>query len=344
MPPRLFIDTEKIRQNAATAVRICRDAGLALVGVTKGVHGDPAIARAFLDGGATGLADARLENLARLRDAGVSVPLTLLRSPAPSEVEACVRLADVSLNADLRVLSALSAIAVRMGRRHAVSLMADLDTGREGFSPKELIVACREVSTLPGLSLWGIGVYLGLRGDPAFHREAERKLAELSEAARVAIGRPLPVVSGGSSDILRHVAAGTFLLPAAINELRIGTAIVLGIYSSVGPRELPGFHRDAFVLEAELIEVKPDNGVGILALGKVDVDPDTIFPLDPVVSLIGVTSDHAIVDLSRLPASLAPGAKLRFLLGYASLYRALLSPYVEKKRISFARGYPSLDR
>jgi ornithine racemase len=90
------------------------------------------VAKAMLAGGIESLADSRLDNIARLRADGVPAPITLLRSPGPSDVARTVELADASLNSEELIVEALS-IEARMQRRiHGVILMVDLNTGREG--------------------------------------------------------------------------------------------------------------------------------------------------------------------------------------------------------------------
>jgi len=86
----LTIDLAKITHNARKTLAICRPFGLDVVGVTKGVCGSPAVARAIIAGGIKTLGDARLDNIARMRDAGIHEPMLLLRSPAPSEVSRCI--------------------------------------------------------------------------------------------------------------------------------------------------------------------------------------------------------------------------------------------------------------
>ena len=66
----------------------------------------PRVAAAMLRGGAVGLGDSRVENLARLR-AGGSAPRTLIRSPMLSQVAQVVRTATASLNTEAAVLAAL---------------------------------------------------------------------------------------------------------------------------------------------------------------------------------------------------------------------------------------------
>ncbi|MGD8932354.1 MAG: alanine racemase, partial [Chromatiales bacterium] len=79
--PYLTIDLAKIEHNARTVVELCRDRGIAVTGVTKLTCGHPEVARAMLRGGVTGLADSRLENIRRMRDAGIQSTFMLLRLP-----------------------------------------------------------------------------------------------------------------------------------------------------------------------------------------------------------------------------------------------------------------------
>ena len=59
----------KVRDNARAVVG--RLQGISVVAVTKVTCGSPQVGRAMLGGGAKALADSRLENIQRLRDAGV---------------------------------------------------------------------------------------------------------------------------------------------------------------------------------------------------------------------------------------------------------------------------------
>ena len=82
MQPKLSIDLDKIRANAALLAQLCRQRGVVVAGVTKAACGDPLVARAMLAGGLELLAESRLENARRLRAAGITAPLMLLRAHA----------------------------------------------------------------------------------------------------------------------------------------------------------------------------------------------------------------------------------------------------------------------
>ncbi len=325
----LTIDLEKITHNARKILATCRPFGLDVVGVTKGVCSLPDVARAMIAGGIKTLGDARLDNIARMRDAGIHEPILLLRSPAPSEVSRCIDLADISLNSDLGVLNALSQEAVSMGKRHRVILMVDLDTGREGFAQEAMPGACREVQAMDGLTLDGLGIYFSYQSEDSFHFAAQHRLAELAEEIRQENGIAISIVSGGSTNVFSSLTlAGKHI--AGVNQLRIGTAILLGISSSIGPRHIEGLYHDTFVLDAELIEVKKrDRLLGILSLGQLDTEPKHLFPVSPEVKVIGSSSDHMIVELTESPQSPRVGDYISFRLGYFALSRLTVSPYVK---------------
>ena len=87
--PRLEIDLEAIAHNTRTLVSQLEPLGIGVTGITKAALGSPGVGAAMLSGGATGLGDSRVENLARLRTEGVPTTTTLIRSPMVSQADAC---------------------------------------------------------------------------------------------------------------------------------------------------------------------------------------------------------------------------------------------------------------
>lgn len=346
---RVTVDLAKVRENARR-VREALPAGIEIVGVTKVTCGAPGIARAMLDGGCTAIADSRLENIARMRGAGIEAPFWLLRAPTPDLANDTVRLADVSLESEIATVQALSAAAVRAGVTHRVIAMVDLGDLREGVMPDEAPRFFRQVDDLPGIELAGIGTSLTCYGGVVPSRENMQVLDALGRGLPGADGRRYVLSAGMSSSIELAVAGG---MPAAVNNLRIGETILLGV-STVTREPILGLHTDAIVLEAPLIEckVKPSVPVGeiaqdafgqtpafedlgecrraILAIGRQDVDPAGLAPLDPRARILGASSDHLIVDVHELPAPLGIGNALAFVPNYSATLRLFTSPYVEK--------------
>jgi len=327
-PLHLTIDLPKITDNARRTLSICRPLGIEVVGVTKAVCGTPEVARAMIAGGIKVLGDSRLENIARMQKAGIEVPMVLLRSPALSEAVECIARVNTSLNVDLDVLRALSTEASRTGKRHSVILMVDLDTGREGFQPEDLPGVCREVAGMKGLTLQGLGAYFTFNSEREFQATSLRRLIALAKKIEEECGLRVPIISGGSTNIFRNFILSNKTVKG-VNQLRIGTAVLLGISSSIGPRRIQGFHHDTFVLEAELIELKKgDKLLGMLSLGQLDVAQEFLFPVSPGVTIVRASSDHTLVDVTQMDPKPRVGDTFSFQLGYYSLMRLMASPYV----------------
>jgi predicted amino acid racemase len=318
MFPRLTIDLKRIRSNTDHMMEACRATGVDVMGVTKGVCGDVEVARVFVDGGVSALGDARLDHLSPLRMAGLGVPLWLIRSPSPREVPGCVAMADGSLQSDLDVVRLLSEECRRRGSLHRVILMVDTDTGREGMPPSDVPDACREVMALDGLELEGLGLYFDFKSTAVEQEVALDAFVKLAQSIDV----PLRVLSGGASNVLELVL--DHRLPEPVNHLRLGTAPLLGLFTSHGPRPIEGWERDTFLLEAEVIEVKKTRPEALLALGHADAPMEYLYPTDPGIELVRASSDHMVI---RFTEPLKLGDTVRFRLGYYAMNRLVASRY-----------------
>ncbi|MDZ4063381.1 MAG: alanine racemase, partial [Coriobacteriia bacterium] len=210
------INLAKITENARRVVDAL--GGREVIGVTKVTCGSAEVGRAMLAGGVSGLADSRLENLAKLRDAGITAPLWLLRAPVPVLAEDTVRIADVSLESEIETLVALDAAAGRLGRRHAVVAMVDLGDLREGMMPEVLPAFVERAEALPNIDLLGIGVSLTCYGAIVPTAANLGELVALTQTAEARIGRRLRI-SGGMSSSLDALVEG--VLPERIDNLRI---------------------------------------------------------------------------------------------------------------------------
>ena len=350
--PRLEIDLDGIARNARTLVDRLSRRGISVTGVTKATLGSPDIARAFLRSGVKGLGDSRIENIERLRRAGIGAPVTLVRSPMPSQVRRVVEHADTSFNTELEVVAALSAAARRAGRTHRVVLMVELGDLREGILPADLHDAVRATLRLPNIVLEGIGTNLACRSGVVPDRTNMAELSALADALDAAFGRalggPLRRVSGGNSANLGWALGGADR--GRVDDLRLGESILLG-RDPLHREAIEGLHTDAIRLVAEVIESKekpsrpwgdvaqgafgsvghsPDRGPvrqALLALGRQDVDPDDLYP-PPGISVRGASSDHLVVESGQ--RRLDVGAEVTFGLGYGALLRAMTSPFVAR--------------
>lgn len=351
MYPRLHINLGHLKENISVLTALCAEHGIGITGVTKVFRGDPIIAQAMAQAGIAMLGDSRVDNLRRLD----SVPgeKWLIRPPMKSEVAELVRWGDASLHSEIEVIRAIDQEALRQGKRHKIILMADLGDIREGYTDyDELVSVAREVATMNGAVLYGLGVNLTCF---SFIQPDTNKMTVLRDLAR-RIERetrvPLSVVSGGNSATLALMLGGG--IPDGVNNLRLGEALLFG-KERANYQFLPGTYRDVFTLECEIVELKekpslPWGEIGVdsygnrptftdrgerrlkavCALGKQDFDPETSTAIDPGVIVLGASSDHLMLDLTDSEASYRVGDAISLQLGYFSTMRAFTSDYVEK--------------
>ena len=348
--PYIHIDLAKIERNARAVVTLCAEHGITVAGVTKGVCGHPGIAHAMLKGGVACIADSRLDNLRRLRHAGIEQCM-LLRMPALSVVDDVVALAGISLNSEVVVLGALSEAARSIGKIHDVMLMVDLGDLREGIWPADLDTFHREVVTLPGIRIRGLGTNLSCFGGIVPSEANMRRLVELAEQVESTLGARLDWISGANSSALALIAAGR--MPKRVNHARMGEAILLG-RETIHRQPWPGTVQDAFVLYTEVVEKKrkpsvpigergedafgampefEDRGERVRALlnvGREDVMVEGLTPLTAGVRIVGATSGYLIVDVTDAAQSIEVGSELAFGLSYGALLAAMTSGYVRK--------------
>jgi predicted amino acid racemase len=92
--PRIEISLAQIRENTRLLCDFYGQKGISLMGVSKAALGEPAIAQAMIQGGVRMIADSRLENIQRMKQAGILAQFVLLRT-ASSQAEAIVQSVDI---------------------------------------------------------------------------------------------------------------------------------------------------------------------------------------------------------------------------------------------------------
>lgn len=346
--PRLDIDLGKVEHNTRVLVDRLAPRGIRVTAVTKATLGSAGVAAAMLRGGAVGLGDSRVENLARLAGLEGSASRTLIRSPQLSQVRQVVRTADVSLNTEAVVLRALAQEATDQGRRHGVVLMVELGDLREGIPPGDVALAAGLVLGLPGLRLCGLGANLACQNGVVPDDANMAVLTALVEQVEAAHALTLPLVSAGNSANLEWALSTDRL--GRTNDLRIGEAVLLGT-EPLRRSALEGLHTDAFTLSAEVIELvekpaapwgaraqtafgeAPERvGTGtvrqaILAIGRQDATVEGLHPAAGI-TVLGMSSDHLVLDVGD--HDVAVGDELGFGVGYGALVAAMTSPFVTK--------------
>ncbi len=359
--PRIEVDLGKIRRNTQTLVARLGPRGIRVTGVTKAVCGHPAIAQAMLDGGASGLADARISNVQRLRSAGMTGSITLIRTPMSSQADQVAQSCEASYNTEILVISALAAAAIRNSSVHGIILMVEMGDQREGILPENLADITQQVMQMPGLALIGIGANFACLSGLAPTTLQMSNFSDLANEIEGACGPLLKVVSGGNSANLPWALGER--ATGRVNDLRLGEAILLGV-EPVSGKQIGGMHTDAFTLVAEVIEsnakpapaaialVGPNlarrriaqvSGVSkrfIVAIGHQDTDILGISMPDGS-TLIGATSDHLVIGTSRpLPKV---GSEVRFQMNYNALMHSMAAPDVKVKLLGTPPTTPSRD-
>ena len=251
--PEIKIYLDKIKSNTSVVVDYCRKKGILVTGVTKSTCGMPLVARAMLDGGVTSIGESRIENMRRLRYSGINAPMMMLRIPPFSQVNEIVEYADISLNSELPIIKSLSEAAIKRGKIHKILLMIDLGDLREGIWPSDLLEITREVVDLKGIRIAGVGTNLTCFGGVLPSEANMNALVGYAELIEKTFGLKMDIISGGNSSSIPLLMEGK--MPERVNHLRIGEAIVLG-KETVNGTVCPGCTDDAFLLSAEIIELK----------------------------------------------------------------------------------------
>lgn len=351
MYPKLLIDTRKVEQNTRSVVDLCAGYGLRVVGVSKDVTCDPAVARAMVAGGVCAIADSRVDNLMRIQD--LDIEKWLIRTPAPSDAERIVRYCDLSLNSEEATIRALDSAACGAGRVHKVVLMYDLGDLREGFVDEaELLSAAELCMQLEHIELAGIGANLNCLSFVQPDAEKMNKLVTLAQRVkeRFNLGDDFIVSGGNSASIHMMMTEG---LPAGITGLRLGEALLFGKERATY-RFLPGTRKDAFVIETEVVEAKrkpskpwgtigPDSyGVvhefedvgeqvrAIVTGGSQDFDVEVMEPQDARIKIIASSCDHTVLDITACADDYPVGSTVRLVCGYHATLHAFTSAFVEK--------------
>ncbi len=346
--PRIEISLSQIRENTKKLSELYMQKGISLMGVTKAVLGEPSIAKAMIQGGAKFIADSRIENIQKMKSAGISTQFVLLRTPL-SQAESIVKNADISLNTEIETLKKLSYHAKGQNKIHQVIIMVELGDLREGVLPYDLPQFVRQTLSLPNLKIIGIGCNLACYGGIKPNDRNMRELSELVDLLEKEFQIDLEIISGGNSANFEWFKSSQDV--GRVNNLRLGESILLGC-ETVGRKVISGLHTDAFQLIAEVVESKRKASVPlgeicqdafgnvpsfldrgdhqrvIIALGRQDVQVSNL-KSNNKLEMIGSSSDHIILDGEN--HNLEVGDEIRFGLDYSGLLAIMTSPFVIKQ-------------
>ena len=346
--PRIEISLSQIRENTKKLSELYMQKGISLMGVTKAVLGEPSIAKAMIQGGVKFIADSRIENIQKMKSAGISTQFVLLRT-CLSQAESIVKNADISLNTEIETLKKLSYHAKGQNKIHQVIIMVELGDLREGILPCDLPQLVRKSLSLPHIKIIGIGCNLACYGGIKPDDKNMRELSELVDLIEKEFQIDLEIISGGNSANFEWFKSSQDV--GRVNNLRLGESILLGC-ETVGRKVIPGLHTGAFQLIAEVIESKRKASVPlgeicqdafgnvpgfldrgdhqrvIIALGRQDVQVSNL-KSNNKLKMIGSSSDHIILDGEN--HNLEVGDEVSFSLDYGGLLATMTSPFVTKQ-------------
>ena len=358
MYPRLMIDLKKLESNLNAVAKITKEqGGCSLMIVTKGLCADKEMCKMVAKHPDVDfMADSRVANIKSYAfEARTNEAMTvLLRIPMHSEIEDVVKYVDLSFNSELSTIRLLNEAAERRGTRHNILLMIDLGDLREGifYQDEDIIFeTVEEILTMKNINLYGLGVNLTCYGAIIPKHDNLSNLVAIARKIEDRFGIKLKMISGGNSSSIYLIGKGE--LPEGINNLRLGESFLLGNDTAYGEK-LPGTCSDALVLEAQIVELKEkpslpigevgvdafgqkpyyeDRGIikrAIIAIGKQDTDIDSMQPLDPQVEILGGSSDHIILDVTKSEREYKVGDIVQFVVGYGGMLKTATSPYVTK--------------
>jgi len=254
------IDLGAIRHNAAILGGLAAPAALcAVVKANAYGHGSAQAAQAALDGGASSLGVALVEEGAELRREGISAPILVLSEPP------CDAMADVhalGLTPTLYTTAAVTAAAKAVASspdRTPMAVHVKVDTGmhRVGAEPAVAVAVALAVDRCDELVLDGLWTHFALADEPAhaFTSVQDARLADVASALDARGVRPRLLHASNSAGCLAHPFAHHDLVRCGIALYGLAPSPAL-----VGRADL----RPALSLRARVSFVKRvDAGEGI---------------------------------------------------------------------------------
>lgn len=354
MYPRLLINLNKIEHNLQVITDKVTDSGCSIMIVTKVVCADSEILKIVEKNNKVKyLADSRIENIITYNN--TKKEKVLIRIPMKSDVERVVKYSDISLNSEIETIKLLNKEAIKQSKCHKIILMIDMGDLREGLFFKNIDKIYSVVDEILGLSnvkLCGVGVNLTCYGAIIPTEENLGGLVELAEKIENKFDIKLDIISGGNSSSLHLIDKNK--LPKKINNLRIGEAFYLANETAYS-NKIDNMYDDAIKIQAEIVEIeeKPSMPIGmsgvdafgkkpvyddigiikraIVAIGKQDIDGDSLKPIDSNISILGGSSDHTILDVTKCNYSV--GDVISFIPGYSSVLKSFTSKYVSREYV-----------
>lgn len=313
------ISLPAIRHNVGRVRELTGGHVIAVIKANGYGHGAEFVARAAIEGGATLLGVADLEEALALRAAGIDAPLICWLHGARADFgEAVAHDIEVGVS-HLSQLDALAAAAREAGRAAVLQIKVDTGLSRNGAAPEEWDTLFERAAALEGegvVRVRGIFSHLANAGDSEDRAQAARfddAIARLRAA--------------GCDPELVHLAASaaTFTSPHLhYNTVRVGMAIY-GLSSLANHTSADLGLRPAMTLRSEIVAlrhvpagtgvsygynhlVQSDTTLGLVPIGYADGMPRALNGAGATVTVAGqhcpivgrIGMDQCIIDLGKL--------------------------------------------
>lgn len=310
--PRIAVDLGAIGRNLE---RVRKRANVPVMGVVKANaygHGLVEVGRFLESAGVAALMTGKLDEAARLREAGVRCPIANFGPFGPPDAEEILRRGIRQVVSTPGDLAALDAAAARTGTTAGIDIHVDTGMNRAGVPAAEALALIERAASLRRIRIEGIST--ALTEDPEFDKEQLRLFVEVSASAKargIDCGPRHAASSGalfGGDDVFLDMVRpgialyGYYPNARTMRENSLGLEPALRLVASVtfvrdvGPGESLSYLR--------AIKIDRPTRVATVGIGYSDGYPQVLggkgvaliagrsFPVLPAV-----TSNHVMIDL-----------------------------------------------
>lgn len=199
--PLLRVRTDRIEHNGRRLAADCAAHGVSVWGVSKGISAFAEAARAFEAAGIDTIADSRITNMRKMREAGVRAKFALIRIPMYSELAEAAEFCDYVLVSDAGVTAELARVCEEKRKKIKAVVMFDMGDLREGYWFEDAAEAARELAPCDGefLSVVGVGANFSCASGVLPSEKNLTALVDCGRAFEAELGRKLEIYSGGGT-------------------------------------------------------------------------------------------------------------------------------------------------
>jgi alanine racemase len=202
------VDLGAVRHNASLLAELVAPARLcAVVKAAAYGHGSVAVAKAALEGGASWLAVAIVEEGAVLRGHGVEAPILLLSEPPAESMDDVVSLGlTPTLYTERGVEAAAKAVASAGAPPLDVHVKVDTGMHRVGAGAEEALAVVQAVADRPELNFGGLWTHFAVADEPG-NPFTDQQCSRFDEVVARLTARPPLVHACNSAGALAHPGA-----------------------------------------------------------------------------------------------------------------------------------------